>query len=419
MYLRRATVRNFMVHQETTLNLQPLNILIGPNGSGKSAFFDAMLNFSMLARGNLREAFGPYPYSYRATLHHGAMRNISSIGYNFCLSRQRSSDAHLDYEIRYLQAGADEAIRYNISSERLRSGSGELIFDREHPETFEGYNRLGLEADRAVLASVRRALISGSSSPDEFDPLVVYCSQQVSRFNRFRLEPYVLAQPSALPDVSGAVTTEGESEPSVRSLVPRLGYRGENLASTLFYLSETSSSQLDGIRELLKQVEPNFSDFEFNTVGPDRVGFSFSFTDLRQTVPASRLSSGMLSYLGLIVLVSAPNRPSVLMIEEPENGLTAQATKTFFGAVSELAALDSPDGSQIFISTHSPVLFSEAWNTKGSDVIHHFRIRNGKAHVRDVSVDGLKAGGIHLSEQRGRPHMGINNAAEIMSGYLD
>ncbi len=99
-------------------------------------------------------------------------------------------------------------------------------------------------------------------------------------------------------------------------------------------------------------MEPAFSDFEFNTVGPDCVAFAFVYEDARKTVPAVRLSSTMLSYLGLVVLVSTPNRPSDLMIEEPENGLTAQATKAFFGAVCNLAFRDGADGRQMLISTH-------------------------------------------------------------------
>jgi energy-coupling factor transporter ATP-binding protein EcfA2 len=223
-----------MVHQETTLELQPLNILIGPNGSGKSAFFDALLNFSMLARGNLREAFGPYPYSFWATLHHGAMK-FSKIGYAVQLSKARTDNESLNYEIQYAQQGSTEADRFTIWSEKLSYGdkNPKTVFDRGKQERFPGYKELELEADRSVLSSVRQVRVSGSP-PADIDPLVVYCAQQVSRFNKFRLEPYLLSQPSPIPDVSVSSST-GE-EASVSMFSPRLGYRGENLAGTLFYL---------------------------------------------------------------------------------------------------------------------------------------------------------------------------------------
>ena len=86
MFIRKFTVRNYMIHQSTSIILSPITVLVGPNGGGKSALFDAMLNFSMLSRGNLRQSFGPYPYSYRATLYRGAS-NVSRIGFDVEVAR--------------------------------------------------------------------------------------------------------------------------------------------------------------------------------------------------------------------------------------------------------------------------------------------------------------------------------------------
>jgi predicted ATPase len=73
-------------------------------------------------------------------------------------------------------------------------------------------------------------------------------------------------------------------------------------------------------------------------------------------VPAVRISSGLLLYVGLTVLIYSPNRPPVLMIEEPENGLTLGAIHEFYNAVRELAfrADESHSKPSILISSHSP-----------------------------------------------------------------
>lgn len=86
MYIRELRVRNYLVHQDTQIALSPLTVLVGPQGGGKSALFDAMLNFSMVSRGSLRQAFGPYPYSFNATRHRAASR-VSRIGYRVIMSR--------------------------------------------------------------------------------------------------------------------------------------------------------------------------------------------------------------------------------------------------------------------------------------------------------------------------------------------
>jgi len=116
----------------------------------------------------------------------------------------------------------------------------------------------------------------------EVDELLSYCTQQISRFNKFRLDPSVLCMPSRLPEVTDDTATP-----------PRIGYHGEDLAATLYYLYETRSSVLDSICDKIKEIYPEFSNFEFNTVGDDRIAFSVVYSDSRQVVPAVRLSSGI------------------------------------------------------------------------------------------------------------------------------
>lgn len=406
MFLRELHVKNYMIHQDTKVQLEPLTVFVGPNGGGKSALFDALLNFSMVSRGNLRQAFGPYPFSFRSTIYRSTTK-VSKIGFRVLMGKSREDTETLQYEIDYSQSGSvEDTPRFIIARERviLRPGDS-VIFDRENPDAYPITKTVSLEEDRSLFAAIRYAEAAGASEP--LDNLLGYCTQQISRFNKFRLDPGALGQPSRLPDPSGTV-------------VPRLGYHGEDLAATLYHLSETRDPTLATIRDQVKRIDPHFNDFDFNTVGTERIAFSAVYSDDRQTVPSVRLSAGTLIFIGLITLVSTSNRPPVLMVEEPENGLTPQAVKVFYEAVRALAVHEEPSKrSQVLMSSHSPIVICEAWNGEDRDFIYQVKVKGGRALVRKFSeVVGKDGFSLQKDKVGNRTILGLRNAEEIMSGYL-
>src|ERR1700733_6053407 len=132
MYIHELTVRNYMIHRSTTIKLSPITVLIGPNGGGKSAFFDAILNFSMLSRGSIKQAFGGYPYSYSATKCRRAA-GYERIGFDVVMSKTASTE-RLNYSINYSQLGIAEPGNptFEIKTESLAMANGTRLFDRDH-----------------------------------------------------------------------------------------------------------------------------------------------------------------------------------------------------------------------------------------------------------------------------------------------
>lgn len=323
------------------------------------------------------------------------------------MSRSHDDTDRLSYELDYAQdERAVQAPTFTIFHEKLSlAPSNEVIFDRSDPDRYPITQQLRLENDRCLFSAIRLRSAAGDSN---FQPLLEYSTQQISRFNKFRLDPFVLGGPCRIPEVGNEPTAPAP---------PRIGYHGEDLASTLYYLSVTEDPSLERIRQKIRELVPEFDDFEFNTVGTDRIAFAVRHTDNRESVPSVRLSSGILIYIGLIVLVSTPNRPSVLMIEEPENGLTPQAVKVFYEAVRQLAFNShQEDRSQVIISSHSPFVICGAWNGEDRDFIHQVSITDGKAVVRKFST-AIQEQGIHLGRVDGeRTHLSLKTAEEVMSG---
>jgi predicted ATPase len=185
-------------------------------------------------------------------------------------------------------------------------------------------------------------------------------------------------------------------------------------------MQETKDPALTKIIEEVNAVLPSFDGFEFNILGVERVAFSMKFTDGRGTINSARMSHGNLLFLGLMVLTYSSNRPPVMLMEEPENGLTPAAIEHFYSAVRALAFReDASQRSQVLISSHSPFVMCEAWNGEDRDFIHQVKIENGQSVIRKLSeVIALNAGPLGKDKSGERSVLSLRNAAELMSGYL-
>jgi len=405
MYIHELTVNNYMVHRHTSIGLSPITVLIGPNGGGKSALFDAILNFSMLSRGSIKQAFGHYPYSYSATKCRGA-KGFERVGFDVVMSKTQGQTERLHYTINYAQIGTADPGNptFQIFREVLKLSDGTILFDRDNPAGSPLKNAASyVEMDYGILAAARRTSLEGH---DDGLKIVSECAREIGRFNRFRLAPSELSKPSRIPEL-------GEDS------APRLGYEGEDLASCLYYMSETKDSALQTIVDEVRQVLPSFEGFEFNVVGVEKVAFSMKFSDGRGSINAARMSHGNLIFLGLMVLTYSGNRPPVMLIEEPENGLTPAALLRFYAAIRSLAFRDDENQrSQVLISSHSPFVMCQAWNGEDRDFIHQLKIENGESVTRKLS-DAITQQGVHLAkdEAGARTNLGLRNAEELMSGY--
>lgn len=405
MFLSRLRVKNYMIHSETEVDLFPITVFVGLNNAGKSALFDALLNFSIVSRGKLHEAFQMGPYSFTSRKHHGAS-NAASIGYEVDVREHAAADDYLRYGISFKQTVGGG---YVITNERLVSQpDGATLFDRADVDASPMKSALpSLGDDRSVLAAVRRAFAAGDGG--DIDPRVSAFARDVSRIGKFRLDPVNLARPSALPDAG--------LDDRVDAIGPRVMYRGEGLATVLYYLNETDSRVLDDIKRRAAEVIVGFSDFTFNVTETDRVGFSVKFDDSRGSIFAANLSDGTLSLLGLLTLLMSPSRPPVLCIEEPENGLTPRATAALYETIREVSDVDGPSPSQVLLSSHSPFVICEAWNGGDRDFIYQVQPDGGAAKVRHVG-DIFEEQGVQLRMKAGeRVELGLRQADFVMGGY--
>ncbi len=396
MLIRSFSVTSFLNHKETTIEFEPVTVLIGPNNGGKTAIFDALQNFSMVARGRISTAFGPGPYSFGAIRNNDASK-VAPIRFEATL--QPDSGSAIRYQIEYGQVGQDT---YSIHQEVLTDlEEDQVIFDRSQGIcAVEGADQY-LSGDRGFLASLRRLRYEQGEAFDEQWPRLTSVAKRISRITKYRFVPSDLCRPCELPD-----PLDSESRQ-----VPRMGYQGRNLAAVLYHLHESEDPALENVMSFLRDAVDGFDRFEFNTTGTNEIGFSVGFSDARGVVNAPRLSSGTLTLIGFITLLVGPSLGDVVCLEEPENGLTPDSISSLYNTITTAVTAESP--TQVILSSHSPYVLTTAWNGESRGFVRHVASDNGRSVVRPLSElieqHGLLAWGEFST-------MNTQTAARIING---
>jgi predicted ATPase len=101
------------------------------------------------------------------------------------------------------------------------------------------------------------------------------------------------------------------------------------------------------------------------------------------------MSDGLLRALGLILAVYQPNRPSVVVIEEPEASIHPGA----LGVILDLLRHASKR-MQVIVTTHSPDVLDAKWVRE--DNLRMVMLENGVTRVSGLSEFSRKALREHL-----------------------
>ena len=375
--LKRIRVKGYKSLHDVEAPLPRLAILLGPNGAGKSNFLDALQLLSNLGTSStLKDAFDP-PYRGKAiesfTIgEHGIKgllereRLTFSIEADLCLS-----DAVVDSVDRQIRAmrqpGGRPApgetvrppsrvrernLRYRVGIEMLPA-SGVL---RVTDEYLAALNSKG-EPTRSRKPFLERQgekihlRLEGQAHPTYYD---------------LYLDRTILSMPHYPPHYPhlAAVRRELESwlffyfEPRerMRALNPikearHIGFMGEDLAAFLRTLQALDTRQFEAMERSLKLLLPNTDGIELDVNDLGEVELRLRENGV--AIPARVLSEGTLRMLGLLALTGVAETPSLVGIEEPENGVHPRR----IGLIAELLKTRQSVGeTQYIVTTHSPLL---------------------------------------------------------------
>lgn len=332
-----------------SIRLAALNFVVGANASGKSNLLSALRFIQSAIATNVEQALGEI----------GGKAEVWNK-----VQRERREAKHLELSFSCgplgTYVGADEksheviSVNYSLKVE-LPFENGRCAIVGEH--LIAGIKTEGLDVSQFTFHRTRKQL----KILDPFDP-------QYSRETRIDVPEQELTRPVA----SGAVYSRPVllfrdyvkswaffdfdaavgREPSREAESPRLGRKGENLATVLHELeTHGDGSQLREIVDSLRGVVPGFD--KLSTVAlPFEAKRGFQIREENLKSPLNPLSASDGTIRLLLILVAAcwsAKKSQLICIEEPENGLHPFLAQQLVGILRRASS-----ERQFIITTHNP-----------------------------------------------------------------
>lgn len=350
--LKSFRLKNFKAIRDSgVVNFTPLTVLIGDNGSGKSSLVEGLQTYQRIVTDGLDEAMQnwrgfEYVVNQPLPKRHDKTEESPTINpIEFALSGQYFSPLFKE------ELGEPT---YKTILKLKREPKSDLIFIQK--EIVHYRNRKVLQRDsKGIIQYINNklqfgilpgdAIISqgglyyyanGQDDDKHFDDIKGYGIKFDWQF--LTLNPWLMGEPRTTPSTAGKI---------------RLRSDGANIAEYLRHILEWYPDTFDGILEATQYVLPYMRDLK--PVLTDALGRQthLEMTESDHKVMGWLLSTGTLRVLALLALFRHPEPPSVIIIEEIENGLDP---RTIHLVVEEIRNLVESGKSQVIATTHSPYL---------------------------------------------------------------
>ncbi len=230
--------------------------------------------------------------------------------------------------------------------ETVSEDRGAVIMTRADSEG----GRSGGGPRRLLAANMPRTVLSTANNAAEHRTLVL-ARREMMGWTQFQLEPSALRAPDPF------------------NAPRRIASNGAHMPASLYALAQDAKRRGRAPEDVYQSVANRLAEL-FEHVRGLRVDvdekrelFSIVMTDLQHSEhPASSLSDGTLRFLALAILEASSHGPSLLCLEEPENGIHPERIEPMIQLLQDLAVdVEEPAGPdnpmrQVIVNTHSPVV---------------------------------------------------------------
>ena len=290
-----------------------MTVFIGNNGSGKSSIVEGLESFQHIVMKDLDEAMAPW---------HG-YENIWNQVQRFS-SRRRNGGILGEMEFLVEGYSYNENQRHHLAVAPKAENLNEIHIT-DYSAAF------GKQPITPVPFRIKLGQVLD-------DRLYRY----IANWQFIHLEPRSMAEPVLQNRASGEI---------------RLKRDGSNIAEFLLSIfnSETDHQTYHAIIEALKVVLPYADDLETRITSEleRKVYLTLIEKGVTTKLPGWLLSTGTMRILALLAVLRHPDPPSVIVIEELENGLDPRTLQLL---IEEIRIFIQSGKGQIIVTTHSPYL---------------------------------------------------------------
>lgn len=317
--LQSVRIRNFKaIVDSKVVRLGPLTAFIGNNGAGKSSLIEALETYQSIVRDGLDIAMQRW-LGIEHARHKGqevkerAGKMVNPIGFELSIGTGPRKAQRIELEVN----SDPVANRMFISDETISPVDG--FIERNFRDI---------------------AQVSGPGRSILFNPLADFedLSNFIFNWQFLTLSPERMGMPVPQQRTGGRV---------------RLARDGSNIADFLLDLRRQDQNAFDGIVETMAYVLPYAKDIQPSVTSEIERKAWLQMTEADFKVPGWMLSTGTLRLLALLALLRHPKPPSLIVIEEIENGLDPRSIHLLVEEIRN-AILDGT--TQIILTTHSPYL---------------------------------------------------------------
>jgi predicted ATPase len=351
--IEKISISNFKaIEQCLNLPLQPFTAFIGNNGSGKSSVMEALRTLHLCLTKNIEEAFNIWGGLDKVRNYHAIQEEatVSQFGFKqrhkpilFWL-KCKVNGQNYEYQASFnLSLNNDY---YIVENEELHCNGKVMFATNAIDNDGNSFCQIYVSANDAREFNHKHNLLLLAQRDSTLIP-----HQDTAAFQEYIINwqfLYLNAQEMGKPVMQNRLTKN-----------IRLDYDGRNVAEYILWIRSQGQEYLDSlVRKMIfvlpyiKQIQPNIQE-TFNR----EVELLLHETHDKSTpLPGWLLSSGTLRILALLSVFDSPQRPSVLFVDEIENGLDP---RTIGLLLNEIRNETTTGGMQVVITTHSPYLLDQ------------------------------------------------------------